>query len=169
MKWVEAIEMVLKENGIPMNYEVIAREIFRKGYKEKDAPFTVNPLLNNEENRARFMSLDEGIYMLVGTPRTSSALYPCDSKYKHVSDSIIFPNDISPFDKKLLYNELLYNVRLLDLIVNFRLPLVKGEVCFADIIDKLEGIEFSNKEKSRPKSVDDALLKEKLKELNAKI
>ena len=169
MEWKDAIIRVLEDNKIPMNYEVIAREIFRKGYMEKYAPSTVSPLLNKDENRARFMSLDEGNYMLVGTPRESSALYPCDSKYKHVSDSIIFPNDISPLDKKLLYNELLYNVRLLDLIVNFRLPLVKGEVCFADIIDKLEGIEFSNKKKSRPKSVDDALIREKLKELNAKI
>lgn len=173
MNWVEAIERVLGDNKIPMHYEVIAREIIRKRYRQappKTGPeFTVNFELNKKENRARFMSLDKGIYMLVGTPRESSALYPCDSKYKHVSDSIIFPNDISPLDKKLLYNELLYNVRLLDLIVNFRLPLVKGEVCFADIIDKLEGIEFSNKKKSRPKSVDDALLREKLEELNAKI
>ncbi len=173
MEWKEAIIRVLGDNKIPMNYEVIAREIIRKGYRQAppstDPKHTVNQVLNDNENRARFMSLDKGIYMLVGTPRESSALYPCDSKYKHVSDSIIFPNDISPLDKKFLYNELLYNVRLLDLIVNFRLPLVKGEVCFADIIDKLEGIEFSNKKKSRPKSVDDALIREKLEELNAKI
>ena len=165
MKWVEAIERVLKENGIPMNYKVIAREIFRKGYKEKYAPFTVNPLLNKDENRARFMSLDEGNYMLVDTLQRSSALYiQGNPKYKNVSDFIKFPDNLSQSDKELLDKD-----RLLDMIVNFCLPLVTDEVCFADIIDKLEGIEFSNKKKSRPKSVDDALLKEKLEELNAKI
>ena len=164
MKWVEAIERVLKENGIPMNYEVIAREIFRKGYKEKDAPFTVNPLLNKDENRARFMSLDEGNYMLVDTLHGSSALYAQgDPKYKHVSDFIKFPDNLSQSDKELLDKE-----RLLDLIVNFRLPLIKREVCFADIQGNLD-VEFCDKKKSCSQLVDAAILREKLEELRIHI
>ena len=165
MKWVEAIERVLKENGIPMNYEVIAREIIRKGYMnaphKTDPKHIVSPVLNNEENRARFMSLDEGIYMLVGTPRKSSALYiQGNPKYKNVSDFIKFPDNLSQSDKELLDKD-----RLLDMIVNFCLPLVTDEVCFADVLDKLERIEFSDKDEYRTKFVDAAILRKKLDEL----
>ena len=33
MKWDDAIEKVLKDYGCPMNYEVIAKEVIRKGYR----------------------------------------------------------------------------------------------------------------------------------------
>ncbi len=54
-------------------------------------------------------------------------------------------------------------MKLLELIVNFRLPLANGEVCFADILDNLE-IEIS-KENKRSQSIDAALLERKLNEL----
>ena len=54
-------------------------------------------------------------------------------------------------------------MKLLELIVNFRLPLANGEVCFADILDDLK-IEISEK-KPRPQSIDTALLERKLNEL----
>lgn len=61
---------------------------------------------------------------------------------------------------------------LLELIVNFRLPLVEEDVCFADILDDLE-VEFSpgteKEEAIRKQSVDAALLKNKLNKLNEQI
>ena len=57
---------------------------------------------------------------------------------------------------------------LLELIVNFRLPLEKGEVCFADILDKLD-VEILEEEESRTQSVDATILREKLGKLNREI
>lgn len=59
-------------------------------------------------------------------------------------------------------------IDILELIVNFRLPLVTAEVCFADIMEDLE-VEFSPEEKSRDQLLDAALLQKKLDELNEEI
>ena len=59
--------------------------------------------------------------------------------------------------------------QLLDLIVNSRLPLVKEEVCFAEILNKIEKVEFSDEKKPSPQSVDRALLEKKLSELREQI
>ena len=144
-----------------MNYEVIAKEVIKKGYKsasKKDNRFTVNPILNT--NRDRVMSLGNGKYMLVDTYVKSCASYsPSDSNYKKASD-FIKSSELSKLDNEELV--------LLELIVNFRLPLVTGEVCFADILDKLE-VEISEEEKRYPQLIDKDILRKKLDELNEQI
>ena len=166
MKWDDAIEKVLKDYGCPMNYEVIAKEVIRKGYRsapDKDPKYIVNSRLTT--NRSRFMSLGNGKFMLVDKPRAPYI----NSKYKHLSDYIEFPDDISPSEKELLAKAFLEKDQLLDLIVNFNLPLVKGKVCFADILEKMGKVEFSNEEKKRTQWVDAALLRRKVEELKQEI
>ena len=161
MKWIEAIEKVLKYYGCPMNYEVIAKEVIKKGYRsasKKDNRFTVNPILN--KNRDRFMSRGNGKYMLVDTYVKSCASYsPSDFNYKKASD-FIKSSELSKLDNEELV--------LLELIVNFRLPLEKGEVCFVDILDKLE-VEISEEEKCYPQLIDKDILRKKLAELKKQI
>ena len=161
MKWIEAIEKVLEYYGCPMNYEVIAKEVIKKGHRSASATdnrFTVNPILN--KNRDRFMSRGNGKYMLVDTDVKSCASYsPSDSNYKKASD-FIKSSELSKLDNEELV--------LLELIVNFRLPLEKGEVCFADILDKLE-VEISEEEKRYPQLIDKDILRKKLNELNEQI
>jgi hypothetical protein len=106
------------------------------------------------------MSLGNGKYMLVDTDVKSCASYsPSDSNYKKASD-FIKSSELSKLDNEELV--------LLELIVNFRLPLEKGEVCFADILDKLE-VEISEEEKCYSQLIDKALLKKKLDELREQI
>jgi hypothetical protein len=158
MNWIEAIEEVLKVYGGPMNYEVITKEIIKKGYKlaTRDPKFTVNSQLTKKGNRNKVMSLGNGKYMLVDKCVKSCASYsPSDSNYKKASD-FIKSSELSKLDNEELV--------LLELIVNFRLPLEKGEVCFADILDKLE-VEISEEEKCYSQLIDKALLKKKLDEL----
>jgi hypothetical protein len=81
---------------------------------------------------------------------------PGDPKYKRASDFVDSPI-LSQLEKELL-----------ELIVNFPLPLANGEVCFADILDNLE-VQILDEEKSRSQSIDATLLNEKLNELNEKI
>ena len=59
-------------------------------------------------------------------------------------------------------------MELLELIVNFPLPLENGKVCFADIMDKLD-VEILEEEGSRTQSVDATILRKKLGELNRQI
>jgi hypothetical protein len=65
--------------------------------------------------------------------------------YKKASD---FINSTIPSDSEK---------ELLDLIVNFPLPLVKDEVWFAEVLNDIE-VWFSNEEKKRHQSIDKALL-----------
>ena len=148
-----------------MHPEVIAEEIIRKGQQSRrvSPPLSrVSNTLRKEENRDKFMDLGNSKYMLLDTPIRSSALRPYA---KHVSDIIEFPEDMSSSEKKLLENELLKKDQLLDLIVRFCLPLVNEEVCFADILDKMEKVEFSNEKKVREKLIDSALLRRKVEEI----
>ena len=176
--WLDAIVRVLREEGVPMDYKDIKRVILEKGYYHtsgKTPERSVNRYLN--ENKDLFEKDAEGRWMLVGTPvvarhtptagltvgrATPVVLRPStvyDPYKKHASDFI------DSEDLSVLSDE---EKDLLELIVNFRLPLVNGEVCFADILDDLE-VEFSPEEKIRPQSIDADLLRRKLDELRRQI
>ena len=168
MKWIDSIEEVLKEYGGSMHPDVIAEEIIRKGQQSRRAspPLSrVNPVLRDDAHRDKFMDLGNSKYMLLDTPIRSSILNPYA---RHLSEFVKFPNDISTSEKEILEKELLDMDQILNLIVNFRLRLVKDEVCFADLLDKLE-VEFSNEEEMRDKYVDAALLRRKLENLKADV
>lgn len=168
MKWIDSIEEVLKDYGGSMHPDVIAEEIIRKGQQSRRAspPLSrVNPVLRDDAHRDKFMDLGNSKYMLLDTPVRSSILNPYA---RHLSEFVKFPNDISTSEKEILEKELLDKDQILNLIVNFRLRLVKDEVCFADLLDKLE-VEFSNEEEMRYKYVDAALLRRKLEELKADV
>ena len=168
MKWIDSIEEVLKEYGGSMHSEVIAEEIIRKGqqsHRDSHPRSSVNPELRKDANRDKFMDLGNSKYMLLDTPIRSSILNPYA---RHLSEFVKFPNDISTSEKDILEKELLDKDQILNLIVNFRLRLVKDEVCFADLLDKLE-VEFSNEEEMRDKYVDAALLRRKLENLKADV
>ena len=182
MKWKEAIIRVLEEEGVPMHYKDILEEIDNKGYKidynGKTTKNSVNSILSR--NKSLFNSVGNGFYELVGTSvtaahhsstagltpgrtvpvvvRPSTAYAPGDPNYKTVS---YFITSEVPSDKEK---------ELLELIVNFRLPLETDEVCFADIVDNLE-VEFSDKKKPRPKSkdIDKTHLQKKLDKLRKQI
>ena len=182
MDWTDAIVRVLAEKrGGPMSVEDITNEIIDKKYYCIDSNNTPKQSVNrylsvNTDNL--FERVRRGVYKLKGTPaphttasrvapavvRSSTSVRPCssyssdDPKYKCASDFV---------DSKVqskLYKE---EMDLLELIVNFRLFLVNGEVCFADILDNLE-VQFLEKG-SRDQSIDAALLSEKLNELNEQI
>ena len=186
MKWDEAIREVLADNGAPMRLVEILKKIIEHGYRLEygDTPVnSVGTILRINEKRW-FECVERGVYKLVDTSvtdefdwdeidwdgdeddiSTSSTDWDDDEdddkkddepNYKKASDFIT--SEVPSKDEK----------ELLELIVNFRLPLVKGEVCFADIQDKLE-IEFSDEEKSRPQSIDKSLLEKKLNELREQI
>ena len=166
MNWIDSIEEVLKEYGGSMHSDVIAEEIIRKGQQSRRASHprsSVNPELR--ANRDKFMDLGNSKYMLLDTSIRSSILNPYA---RHLSEFVKFPNDISTSEKEILEKELLDKDQILNLIVNFRLRLVKDEVCFADLLDKLE-VEFSNEEEMRDQYVDAALLRRKLEELKADV
>ena len=181
MKWIEAITAVLAEAGKPMSYTNIARTIIKKGYRTDygDTPEnSVNSILTRNPNL--FESLGSGIYKLVETSVTEKIDWDFDaidwdaidipdksitgevegdstpSRHKYASD----------FINSSVLSEL--EMELLELIVNFRLRLEKGEVCFADILDKLE-VEILEEEGSRTQSIDAGLLKKKLGELKKQI
>ena len=181
--WIDAISKVLAEEGKPMHITDITEKIIKKGYyctaSNKNPKNTVNSILSS--NTDLFERVGRGTYELIGTSapapyttagrvapavvRSSTSVRPCtsyssgDPKYKRASDFV---------DSKVqskLYKE---EMDLLELIVNFRLFLVNGEVCFADILDNLE-VQILDEENSRPQSIDATLLSEKLNELNEQI
>ena len=186
MKWIEAITAVLAEAGKPMSYTNIARTIIKKGYRTDygDTPEnSVNSILTRNPNL--FESLGSGIYKLVETSVTEKIDWDFDAiDWNAIDwDAIDIPDksitgevegDSTPsrhkyasdFINSSVLSEL--EMELLELIVNFRLPLEKGEVCFADILDKLD-VEILEKEGIRPQSVDAGLLKKKLGELKEQI
>lgn len=186
MKWEEAIIQVLAEEGIPMSSVEITKKIIDKGYRDtrrNERPEqTVAGILSRNENGWFEHILEDGKckgnYKLVETYESASHSYtasdktvdreapvvvrpctsydPSDSKYKCASDFI--KSTVPSQDGK----------ELLELIVNFRLPLEKGEVCFTDILDKLE-VKFSDEDKKRDQTIDKALLEKKLEELKKQI
>ena len=180
MKWMEAIVKVLREaGGGPMSVEDITSNIINKGYystRSQHPETTVNSYLS--KNKKLFQNTEKGHYKLIGTPapatpttiarvapavvRSSTSVRPCtsyspgDPKYKCAS----------AFVNSSVLSQL--EMDLLELIVNFRLPLANGEVCFAaDILDNFE-VQFLEKG-IRDQSIDAALLEQKLSELNEKI
>lgn len=187
MTWEEAIVQVLDEEGSPMSSKEITNKILEKGYKEADRPIedqrkTVGGLLSKNEKGWFEHELEEGKckgkYKLKKTPETDKivasktsgrvapvvVVRPCtsykpgDSKYKEAKDFVKPP---VPSDLEM---------QLLELIVNFRLPLANGEVCFADILDKDKlHVDILKEEGSRTQSVDATILREKLGELKKQI
>ena len=173
MSWIEAIRKVLIEAGEPMHYKDITRTIIEKRYRLNfgDTPeMTVSNRLTT--NPKLFKRVKIGVYELVKTSVTDEInwddidwnfddidwdenIKEDESNYKKAS-SFIKSTVPSPLERELL-----------ELIVNSPLRLAKGEVCFADILDKLE-VEFME-EKSRSQSVDAAILEEKLLELKEQI
>ena len=175
MKWIPAITAVLAEAGTPMHYNAITDEVFAKGYRikrRKNSDSTVYGILYQETTR--FKNLGSGYFELIDTSVTAphstvsrvvppvvvrpcTSYAPSDPKYKRVSDFVKDSSVLSPLE-----------MNLLELIVNFRLKLENGEVCFADILDKLD-VEILEEEESRSLSVDATILREKLSELKEQI
>ena len=176
MKWIEAITAVLAKEGRPMHvddiFKMIPKDVYRKDAKTPKK--SLNRYLSTYIKI--FRPLGKGVYELIDTSVTapsshkktvggvgSVVVWPCtsyapsDPKYKPASDFVKGSSVLSELEMELL-----------ELIVNFRLPLEKGEVCFADILDKLD-VEILDKEGSRPQSVDAGLLKKKLGELKEQI
>lgn len=172
-----AIVEVLEKEGKPLHYKVITDRI--NAEKGTDYPSgTVNSYCSQGTDFGLFEREDRGIYALAGTTVTAPhshkavggkvsvdvrpcALYGSDNPaYKKASSFIDSP--VPSQDEK----------DLLELIVNFQLPLDdKEEVCFADMLDKMEmqKVEFSNKDEKSDQDIDKALLEEKLDELKEKI
>lgn len=165
MEWMEAVIRVLTDEGQAMHYERITQMIFTRGYWHgtwsKEFERRVNRVLTM--NADRFKKLDGGYYELINSSIVASpctSYHPGDAKYKSASDFVD-----STVQSKLDREE----KDLLELIVNFRIPLkVNREVCFADILDKLV-IEILDEEKIRSQSVDAAILQKKLEELQQQI
>lgn len=187
MTWEDAIIQVLREEGRPMSSMEITNKILEKGYRKANRPIedqrkTVGGILSENKNGWFEHELEEGkckgkyklkkipdvfdatILSVTGRVAPVVVVRPCtsykpgDSEYKKAKDFVKppVPSDL---------------VKLLELIVNFRLPLADGEVCFADILDKdkFDVVEISVEKKLRPQSVDATLLRKKLNELNGYI
>lgn len=177
MKWIEAITAVLAKAGTSMSFTDITDEVFAKGYRTKRTKHSYQVVYSRlYEETSLFKNLGSGYFELIGTSVTAPSshkkavggvgpvvVWPCtsyapsDPKYKPALDFVKGSSVLSPLE-----------MNLLELIVNFRLPLEKGEVCFADILDKLD-VEILEKEGIRPQSVDAGLLKKKLGELKEQI
>ena len=177
MKWIEAITAVLAKAGTSMSFTDITDEVFAKGYRTKRTKHSYQVVYSRlYEETSLFKNLGSGYFELIGTSVTAPSSHkkavggvgsvvvrpctsyaPSDPKYKRASDFVKGSSVLSPLE-----------MNLLELIVNFRLPLEKGEVCFADILDKLD-VEILEKEGIRPQSVDAGLLKKKLGELKEQI
>ena len=157
MKWKDAILKVLAEEKRKMSYTEITEMIFNKRYRigsnSKENAIHVNSVLTT--NPDQFRMLDQGVFELIDTPAT--APHTTVFRTKCAKDFIEHPEVISSEEQELL-----------ELIVNFPLPLVNGEVCFADIMDKLE-VKIVDKEKILSQSIDATLLQKKLDELKKQI
>ena len=174
MQWEEAIRKVLADEGKPMRILEISKKIIKNGYRIEygNTPdSSVGTYLRDNPNL--FKRVGWGVYTLAGTSATAphstvsreapvvvrpcTSYDPSDSKYKCASDFI--KSTVPSQDEK----------ELLELIVNFRRPLEKGVVCFADILDKLE-VKFSDEDKKPDQTIiDKALLEKKLEELKKQI
>ena len=174
MSWVEAIRKVLVEVGVPMHYKDITRTIKEKKYRLNFGNTPERTVSNRlTTNPDLFKRVEIGVYELVETSVTDEInwddidwdfddidwdedIKEDESNYKKASDFIT--STVPSQDGK----------ELLELIVNFPLPLAKGVVCFADILDKLE-VKFSDEDKKRDQTIDKALLEKKLEELKKQI
>ena len=176
--WIEAIKMVLAAEGRPMRCKDILTKIIENGYRTNlgDTPYnSVNMFLN--QNKALFEKVERGVYTLVGTSVTTPHPRATGTTVGRATPIVVRPstvydpykkhasNFITSTDSVILSEEV---KKLLELIVNFRLPLVNREVCFADILDDLE-VEFSPEKKIRPQSIDADLLRRKRDELRRQI
>jgi hypothetical protein len=181
LQWREACRRVLAASVDPMHVMEIVKKIIEKGYRI-DLSGTprggVDSVMKKGIIEGWIENPEKSYYKLVGTPVTPIVggtvsrvapvveepcdLYdPSDSNYKKISDFIEL-SDLSKLEREEL--------ELLDLIVNFRLPLEMGEVCFADIIDKLNlKVEIVEKKDPRPQAIDRAILEKKLDKLRGKI
>ena len=158
MTWKEATEKVLADERRPMHYkDEITKMILDRGYKTASGKTPPESKVSRAltTNPDQFRMLDQGVFELIDTPAT--APHTIVFRTKCAKDFIEHPEVLSPEEQELL-----------ELIVNFRLPLVNGEVCFADILDNLE-VQILDEEKSRPQSIDATLLKQKLDELEKQI
>ena len=188
MKWKDAIFTVLAEEGRPMYYKDILDRILKNGYKTN---FRGNPEKNMLSiivaNENLFKNVSPAVYELIApsatvshppttkkvslavgktvgrvAPVTPVAVRPCtsyspgDPKYKCASDFVDSPI-LSQLEKELL-----------ELIVNFRLRLANGEVCFANILDNFE-VQILDEREPHPQSVDANRLRKKYDELMGKI
>ena len=188
MKWKDAIFKVLAEEGRPMYYKDILDRILKNGYKTN---FRGNPEKNMLSvivaNENLFKNVSPAVYELIApsatvsrpptikkvslavgktvgrvAPVTPVAVRPCtsyspgDPKYKCASDFVDSPI-LSQLEKELL-----------ELIVNFRLHLANGEVCFANILDDFE-VQILDEREPHPQSVDANRLRKKYDELMGKI
>lgn len=177
MKWIEAITAVLAEAGTSMHSTNITDMVFAKGYRTNRTKHSYQVVYSRlYKETSLFKNLGSCYFELIDTSVTAPSSHkkavggvgsvvvrpctsyaPSDPKYKRASDFVKGSSVLSPLE-----------MNLLELIVNFRLPLEKGEVCFADILDKLD-VEILEKEGIRPQSVDAGLLKKKLGELKEQI
>ena len=193
MNWIDAICRVLAEAGTSMDYKEITKRILDNGYRTnfcKTPENSVNSILTRNPNL--FENVGLGIYKLVETSVTEEIDWDNfdldsidwdsidwdDTPDKPITGEV--EGDSTPIDEPrhkyasdFVDSEDLENLsesekELLELIVNFRLPLVNEDVCFADILDKLE-VEILEEEGSRRQSIDTATLREKLGELNGQI
>ena len=177
MKWIEAITAVLAKAGTSMSFTDITDEVFAKGYRTKRTKHSYQVVYSRlYEETSLFKNLGSGYFELIDTSVTAPSSHkkavggvgsvvvrpctsyaPSDPKYKPALDFVKGSSVLSPLEMELL-----------ELIVNFRLQLENGVVCFADILDKLD-VEILEKEEIRPQSVDAGLLKKKLGELKEQI
>ena len=161
MTWTDAVIEVLAEEGRAMHYkDEITKIILDRGYKTTfgktpdrtvSRTLTTNPNLFRRVSKSEYELIDSTI---VGRPCTLGG-----SKYKCVSSFV---------DPEELENLFEQEKDLLELIVNVRLPLASGEVCFADILDKLE-VQFLEEEGNRTQLIDAVHLEKKLGKLNRQI
>ena len=186
MYWKDAIVKVLAEEGRPMHYKEITEKIIKKGYRTKYGDFpemTVHPILDGRTDLFRKGDEDLGVYELIGpsatvphSPTTKKVSRAVGKTTGRVTPVAVRPcTSYSPGDPKYKCASAFVNssvlsqleMDLLELIVNFRLFLANGEVCFAAILDNFE-VQFLEKG-IRSQSIDATLLNEKLNELNEKI
>ena len=193
--WLDAVIRVLREEGRPMNYREISDKIDGNGYykhsnkspgsgvenvfsRDEDKMFIYIP----EECGKRGRKLGKGSYTLVGTPSAAQHSHtagltvgratPVDLRKSTVYDSPYKKHASDFIDSECLSVLFDDEKKLLELIVNFCLPLVEKDVCFADILDDMEKVEFSPEEKERRQPVDGDLrrkIRKKLDELTERI
>lgn len=174
--WKNAIREILAEERVPMRSKDITRKIIENNHGldlGKTPGNTVNKYLR--ENKDLFKRIGRGVYGLVEESVTKDInLDDMDWDSIDFGDTeVTLKRRINRITKKAsdFINSTIPSdseKELLDLIVNFPLPLVKDEVCFAEILDDME-VEFSNEEKKRHQSIDKALLEKKLDELKTQI
>ena len=174
--WKNAIREVLAEERVPMRSKDIARKIVEKN-KGMDLGNTPENTVNKylRENKDLFKRLRRGEYELAEVSVTKEIDWG-DIDWDDIDwdiDDDEQENDRPKFKPASSFVDSPVPSQdekdLLELIVNFPLPLANGEVCFAGILDKMGMVEFSDEEKKRDQSIDRDLLEQKLDELKKQI